>query len=112
ALELEKQQEVEMLISDIVMELFAMESALLRTRKLAASGKGTIASDMCAVFLRNAMDRIEISARTVIGACTDDSPVRDNMAVLRALASYDPLDAVALRRNVATRLLTTGGYTI
>ena len=101
-----------MLVSDIVMEVFAMESTLLRTRKLAASGKGTNAADMCAVFLRNAMDRIEISARTVIGACSDDSTVRDTMAALRVLAGYDPIDIVGLRRNLATRLLTTGCYTV
>jgi alkylation response protein AidB-like acyl-CoA dehydrogenase len=112
AVDLEKQQEVVMFISDIVMEVFAMESTLLRTRKLAASGKGTNVADMCAVFLRNAMDRIEISARAVIGACSNDTTGRDNMAVLRALASYDPLDAIALRRNVATRLLTTGCYMV
>jgi len=112
ALELEKQQEVVMFISDIVMEVFAMESTLLRSRKRAASGQETNAADMCAVFLRNAMDRIEISARNVIGACSDGTPAGHNMAVLRDLASYDPLDAVALRRNVATRLLTTGCYTV
>ena len=67
--ELEKQQEILMNISDIVMEVFAVESSLLRSRKLAASGKGTNAADMCAVFLREAMDRIEISSRNVIGAC-------------------------------------------
>lgn len=112
AADLEKQQEVVMFTSDIVMEVFAMESTLLRSHKLAASGKGTNAADMCAVFLRNAMDRIEISARTVIGVCSDDSTVRHHMAVLRALASYDPLDTVALRRNVATRLLAAGCYTV
>src|SRR5579864_3658830 len=66
--ELEKQQEIVMNISDIVMEVFAMESSLLRSRKLAASGKGTNAVNMCAVFLREAMDRVEVSARNVIGA--------------------------------------------
>src|ERR1700719_3036223 len=37
--ELEKQQEIVMNISDIVMEVFAMESTLLRSRKLAGSGR-------------------------------------------------------------------------
>src|SRR5579864_3243686 len=110
--DLEKQQEVMMCISDIVMEVFAMESTLLRTRKLAASSKGTNAADMCAVFVQSAMDRIEISARTVVGVCADDGTVHDKMATLRALANYDPLDAVALRRNVARRLLAAGGYAV
>src|SRR5580693_1869701 len=110
--ELEKQQEIVMNISDIVMEVFAMESSLLRSRKLAASGAGTNAADMCAVFLREGMDRMEVSARNVIGACSADSTLQENMATLRAFANYDPLDGVALRRNIAARLLAAARYTV
>ena len=110
--ELEKQQEIVMNISDIVMEVFAMESSLLRSRKLAASGKGTNAADMCAVFLREAMDRVEVSARNVIGACSAGHALRENMATLRGFATYDPLDGVALRRNIAGRLLAAARYTV
>jgi alkylation response protein AidB-like acyl-CoA dehydrogenase len=110
--ELEKQQEILMNISDIVMEVFAVESSLLRSRKLAASGKGTNAADMCAVFLREAMDRIEISSRNVIGACSTGNALRENMSALRGFANYDPIDAIALRRNIASRLLGAGSYTI
>jgi alkylation response protein AidB-like acyl-CoA dehydrogenase len=112
ATELEKQQEVVMSISDIIMEVFAMESSLLRSRKLAASGTGTNAAEMCAVFLRDAMDRIEVSARNVIGACTAGNAVRENMATLRGFANYDPIDAIGLRRNIAGRLLAAGRYVI
>jgi alkylation response protein AidB-like acyl-CoA dehydrogenase len=110
--ELEKQQEIVMNISDIVMEVFAMESSLLRSGKLAASGKGTNAADMCAVFLREAMDRVEVSARNVIGACSAGQALRENMATLRGFANYDPLDGVALRRNIAGRLLAAARYTV
>jgi alkylation response protein AidB-like acyl-CoA dehydrogenase len=110
--ELEKQQEIVMNISDIVMEVFAMESSLLRSRKLAASGKGTNAANMCAVFLREAMDRAEVSARNVIGACSAGHALRENMAALRGFANYDPLDGVALRRNIAGRLLAAARYTV
>jgi hypothetical protein len=110
--ELEKQQETVMNISDIVMEVFAMESSLLRSRKLAASGAGTNAADMCAVFLREAMDRVDISARNVIGACSAGYALRENTATLRGFANYDPLDGVALRRNIASRLLAASRYTV
>jgi alkylation response protein AidB-like acyl-CoA dehydrogenase len=110
--ELEKQQEVVMNISDIAMEVLAMESSLLRRRKLAASGAGTNAADMCAVFLREGMDRMEVSARNVIGACSADSTLRENMTTLRGFANYDPLDGVALRRNIAGRLLAAARYTV
>ncbi|MFI5115045.1 MAG: acyl-CoA dehydrogenase family protein, partial [Terriglobales bacterium] len=38
--QLERQQEIIMNLSDIIMEVFAMESSLLRSRKLAAAGGG------------------------------------------------------------------------
>ena len=110
--EFEKQQEIVMNISDIVMEVFAMESSLLRSRKLAASGKGANAANMCAVFLREAMDRIEISSRQVIGSSSDGKVLRENMTALRGFANYDPVDAIALRRNIAGRLLAAECYTV
>ncbi len=110
--ELEKQQETVMNISDIVMEVFAMESTLLRSRKLAASGAGTNAVDMCAVFLREGLDRVEVSARNIIGACSADTTQRENMATLRSFANYDPLNGVTLRRDIAGRLLAAGRYTV
>jgi alkylation response protein AidB-like acyl-CoA dehydrogenase len=110
ATELEKQQEVLMNISDIVMETFAMESSLLRSRKLAESAKGAGASPMCAVLLRDAMDRIECSARNVIGTCSSKSTLQKDAATVRKLADHDPIDAVSLRRNIAGRLLANERY--
>src|SRR6202167_1908364 len=57
AAKLEQQQEIIMNLSDIIMEVFAMESALLRSRKLAASGNGANAADATAVYLRDAIAR-------------------------------------------------------
>jgi alkylation response protein AidB-like acyl-CoA dehydrogenase len=101
---LEKQQEVLMDLADIIMEVFAMESSWLRARKTGA------AADMCAVFLRDALTRIEQSARGVLGACAEGEELRAHMAALRQLAAYDPLNTVALRRKVAERLLARGRY--
>ncbi len=110
--ELDKQQEVMMSISDIAMEVLAMESSLLRSRKLAASGKGAGAADMCAVLLCEAMDRIEVSSRMIIGACCSGDALHKSIGIVRDLANYDPLDTVALRRNIAGRLLSAGCYSV
>jgi alkylation response protein AidB-like acyl-CoA dehydrogenase len=109
---LEKQQEIVMHIADVVMEAFAMESVLLRTRKLTVAGRSGNAAEMCAVFLRDAMARVEISARNVLAACSEGDALRSNMAVLRRLAKYEPVNAVGLRRNVAGRLLERGRYVV
>jgi alkylation response protein AidB-like acyl-CoA dehydrogenase len=105
---LEKQQEVLMNLADIVMEVFAMESSWLRVRKTGLAAG--FAREICAVFLRDAMARIELGARNVLAACASGDELRGHMAVLRRLAAYDPLDGVALRRKVAGRLLARGRY--
>jgi alkylation response protein AidB-like acyl-CoA dehydrogenase len=106
--ELEKQQEVLAGISDVIMEVFAMESVLLRSEKK----PGEMMTDLAAVFLRDAMARIEVSARNVLAACAEGDNLRTNMAVLRRFAKYDPVDAIGLRRRIAERLLATGRYVV
>jgi acyl-CoA dehydrogenase-like protein len=109
---LEKQQEVLAGITDVVMECFAMESVLLRARKLAEMGRGGQAADIAAVYLRDAMSRIEVSSRTVLAACSEGDTLRANMAVLRRFAKFEPVDAIALRRKIAARLLDAERYVI
>jgi alkylation response protein AidB-like acyl-CoA dehydrogenase len=109
---LEKQQEVLMNIADIIMEAFAMESSLLRSRKLSANARGTNAADMATVFLRDAMARVEVSARNVIGTCTNGQALGEAMKMLQRFAKYDPVDAIGLRRKIAGRLLDAERYVI
>jgi alkylation response protein AidB-like acyl-CoA dehydrogenase len=109
--ELERQQQVCMNIADMVMDAFAMESAWLRKEKLAARGKASIAGDICAIFLRDAMARVELAARDVIGA-TANGNVRTNMQILRRLAVYDPLNTAELRHKISSKLLERERYAL
>src|SRR5262249_30818897 len=101
-----------MYLADILTEAFAMESVLLRSRKVSGIGIESHASETCAVFLRDSMARVEISARNVIGACSEGDASRTNLAVLRRLPRYEPVDAVALRRKIAGRLLARERYVV
>jgi alkylation response protein AidB-like acyl-CoA dehydrogenase len=110
--QLEQQQEIIMNLSDIIMEVFAMESALLRSRKLATTGGGANAADACAIYLRDAIARIELSSRTVLSACLQADELRRNLSRVRGYASHDPVNSIALRRQIATRLLANERYTV
>ena len=109
--DLEHQQEILMSLADMMIDAFAMESSLLRARKLSRNGRDAMAADMCDVFLRDAMARIELAGRTVIGTCSEQDALRTNMSLLRELAAYEPVDAVKLRRNIDARLLQRERYT-
>jgi alkylation response protein AidB-like acyl-CoA dehydrogenase len=105
---IEEQQEVVAGITDVLMNAFAMESALLRAKK---SGRAQ-SSDMAQVFACEAMDWIEAGARVVLAACSEGDALRTNLAVLRRFAKYEPVNAVALRRKIAARLLDAGRYVV
>jgi len=107
---LEQQQEVLAGIADVAMEAFAIESVTLRARRLADSGKGVQSTDICRVFARDAVGRVEMTARTVLAACSEGDSLRANLAVLRRFTKYDPVDSIAARRQIAGRLLDAGRY--
>ena len=110
--QLEQQQEIIMNLSDIIMEVFAMESSLLRSRKLAASGAGANAADACAVYLRDAIAEVEFASRTVLSACVEGDELRRYLSRLRGYAGHDPVNAIALRRQIARRVLSNERYTV
>ena len=109
---LEQQQEIVLNMSDIIMEVFAMESSLLRSRKLAVASGAANAADACAVYLPDAISRIEVSSRTVLSACTQGDELRRNLSRLRAYAAHDPVNSIELRRQIARRLLANERYTV
>jgi alkylation response protein AidB-like acyl-CoA dehydrogenase len=108
---LDKQQEILMHIADMMIETYAMESALLRSRKVAdleddrAPG---VSHNMAAVLLRDGMGRIEMAARNVLAASSSPGSLQR----VRRLASYEPVDAIALRRLIARRLLQAERYSV
>jgi alkylation response protein AidB-like acyl-CoA dehydrogenase len=110
--QLEQQQEIVMNLSDIIMEVFAMESALLRARKLAAAGAGLNAADACAVYLRDAIAKVELSSRTILSAVHSGDDLRRYLSRVREYANHDPVNSIALRRQIAVRLLASERYTV
>jgi alkylation response protein AidB-like acyl-CoA dehydrogenase len=104
------QQEVLGHIADVIIEGYAIESALARTEKLTARSAeaAAIASDMAQVFVGDAADRIVHSAKQVAAALGERSAaVRDRLA---PLVAYPGVDSVAARRRIADAVLKAGGH--
>ena len=105
---IEDQQEVVAGITNVMMNGYAMESALLRAQK---SGREN-AANMAAVYVSEAMDAIESTARTVLAACSEGDTLRTNLAALRRFAKREPVDSIGLRRKIAERLLVSSRYLV
>ena len=107
------EQELVAALSNVVMEIYAMESSLLRAQK-AAKGKVQAAAqpmiDAARVFISDAAERVEHEAKRAIAALHDGDMLTTQMSVLRRFAKRAPVDTIALRRNVAAALQSQDRY--
>src|SRR5213082_2116236 len=107
------EQELIGALSNVVMEIYAMESCLLRAQKSAAS-KGEAASqtmiDAAKVFINDAAERVEREARRAIAAVHEGDMLTTQMAVLKRFAKRTPVNTIALRRRVAAAVQAQDRY--
>ena len=112
---LQDQQEILEAIANMVIETYAIESAVLRAQKLAArNGEASAAHAiaMTRVYLAGAMERIESAAKMVIAAASEGDMLRSQMAILRRLSKYEPFNTIALREKIAQKVIETGKYQV
>ncbi len=107
------EQELIGALSNVVMEIYAMESCLLRAQK-AAAAKGESASqtmiDAARVFISDAAERVEHEAKRAISAIHEGDMLTTQMAVLKRFAKRAPVDTIALRRRVAAAVQSQDRY--
>jgi hypothetical protein len=107
------QQEVIGALADIVLDIYPMESALLRAQKSVSSrGKDSSGAMVAAaqVLLQDGAARVEANARTALAASVEGDMLRTQLAVLRRIIKREPADTIGLRRTVADAVLNANGY--
>jgi alkylation response protein AidB-like acyl-CoA dehydrogenase len=110
-----EQQEVLACASDMIMDVYAMESAILRTEKLvAAKGEAACARqiDATQVFAADAIQRIEHFAKTALAALSEGDELRMMLAVLRRYMKFTPINTIAARRRIADSMIEAGRYNL
>jgi len=110
---LSDQQEILMNVADIVMDTFAMESAILRTKKMAAAqGAEAVALqlDMTRVFCNDAVERIEADAKNTLAAMAEGDELRTLLAALRRFTKMTPINTVAARQRIANAMIEANKY--
>jgi butyryl-CoA dehydrogenase len=109
---LQDEQEVMADLADIIMQVYALESALLRAHKLASSRRSSaeVAAAMTGLLAEETVDLAEHAARRVLAACAEGDLLRTQLAILRRLARFTPADAVGLSRTVARECIRLERY--
>ena len=107
------EQELIGALSNIVMEVYAMESCLLRAQKAAAAkGESATATMIAAVrvVIADAMERVEHEAKRAIAAVNESDMLTTQMAVLKRFGKRPAVDTIALRRTVAAAVQSQDRY--
>jgi alkylation response protein AidB-like acyl-CoA dehydrogenase len=107
------QQEILIGVADIIMDTYAMETAILRARKLAASQGEKAAErylDMTRVFCNDAVERIEATAKNTLAGMSEGDELRTLLAALRRFTKLQPMNTIAARQRIAADLIAANKW--
>lgn len=105
-----EQQEVMGALADILIEVLAMESVILRTEKMA--GNKPLAVSLTKYYAARSFRTVESAAERVMGAVAEGDMLRTQMAIFRRLAKHEPANTVVLGREIAAAMVEAGRYSI
>jgi butyryl-CoA dehydrogenase len=112
---IQDQQEVMGAIADMTIEIYAMESAVLRAQKMVEQRGETAAAlpiAMTRVYLIQALEKVEAAAKKVIADVAEGDILRTQLAIVRRLSKHEPFNTIALRQQIAQRTIEAGKYTL
>jgi len=104
------EQEVLSTTADIIIDVFAAESVVLRASGAGGAGNAALHADAASAYVNDATGRVEIWARHALAAMADGDTLRTLLAALRRLMKVTPVNTVALRRRIADAVVARKGY--
>jgi len=110
---IEDEQEVMMNLADVMIEIYAAESGILRAEKLVGmNGESACQNQiaMAQVYLSEAVDKIAIAAKEAIGSFTKGDEQKVMLMGLKRYTKADLVDTKTLRRQIADYMIEKGKY--
>ncbi|ABZ82696.1 acyl-coa dehydrogenase [Heliomicrobium modesticaldum Ice1] len=112
---LAQEQELLRNIADLVIAVFAMESALLRAKKkLVQSGpeKAAMAIQLATAYIYQRITAIEVIAKKSLAAMEEGDALRAQLSILKKLTRHVPVNEKALTRAIAQPIIEMEKYSI
>src|SRR5450755_2072256 len=112
---IQDQQEVMGAIADMTIEIYAMESAVLRAQKMVekkGEASAALPVAMTRVYLTQALEKVEAAAKKVIADVAEGDMLRTQLAIVRRLSKHEPFNTIALRQQIAQKTIEAGKYSL
>ncbi|MGI8467933.1 MAG: acyl-CoA dehydrogenase family protein [Pyrinomonadaceae bacterium] len=108
---LSEQQEILLNAADIIIDVYQMETAILRAKKLAEKGDASRQIDMARVFCNDAIQRVEAKAKNTLAAIAEGDEMRTLLVALKRFTkNNNPINTIAARQRVADTLIAANKY--
>lgn len=107
------EQEVIMNLTDMLIEVYTSESAILRTQKLITMKNEAELQpyiDMTKVYVSDSLERINIYGKHAIQSFAEGDELRLLTLGLKRFTKFDLINTTLLRRNIANRLIEANSY--
>ena len=105
------EQEILMNISDMVIDLYVAESALLRVEKMANNGKEVaVQTDIVKTYLNDALDRVGINAKNAIVSMSEGDEQRMLLMGVKRFTKAETFNTKEARRRIAASLIVANEY--
>jgi alkylation response protein AidB-like acyl-CoA dehydrogenase len=106
--DLGEQQEVMGALADILSEVLALESSILRTEKM--NKPSSMAVKLTKYYAAHSFRVIEGSAERVLAAVAEGDMLRTQMTIFRRLSKHEPVNTIALGREISTAMVEAGRF--
>jgi len=106
---IKNQQETLMHLSDIVMDIYAIDTATRRSAKKGSSGVHALAVE---VLTNDAVHRAWFSASQALAAFSEGAVLVDHLTHVQRLLSWTPINTVLARQRIADHIIDQGRYSL
>jgi alkylation response protein AidB-like acyl-CoA dehydrogenase len=108
------EQEIIMNAADMLIDIYVMESVLLRVKKIFEKGEKAdqVHVDILKVYFNDAMNRINIAGKDALQSFAEGDELRIMMMGLKRFTKYEPVNVKEARRRIAEKVLSAGKYNL
>ena len=113
-MKLSEEQEILMNVADMAIEIYAAESAILRTEKLIGiKGEAACAlqKDLAMCYLHEAVEKVNSAGKSAIMSFAEGDELRVMLMGLKRFTKIEPFNTKTARRRIADAMIAENKYT-
>ncbi|AGK99982.1 acyl-CoA dehydrogenase family protein [Desulfoscipio gibsoniae] len=109
-----EEQEIIEILANMAIEIYAMESTVLRARKALEKDPENAETkvELALAYVYDVFPKLDAWAKQALAHMFDGDMLRTNLSIGKRLAKFTPVNLIAIRRKIADKVLDAGKYVV